>query len=963
MFKKRRIAPRMLVAVASTAPITHLYKTSPREAPGKAWWRVLFLVLLTALTGRLAYASTSLTTANLSANQVTLQITSANAGLASLTVLQGASVSCGTSAQIAAGQDSTGAAAGYIGSLTLASGVAGNYTVRNLAQSTAYTACIADAGGNIFSAGFTTTGETIGTTWTTVGAADFSASEAVWPTLAFAPDGTPYVAYEDCGNNCAPTVMKYNGTSWVLVGAAITNSNEGGYTSLAFAPDGTPYIVYQDCSNNCAVAVMKFDGSNWVAVGSESSNAGGGGFLSLAFAPDGTPYVAYEDCTNNCAATVIKYNGTSWALVGAADFSGSYVNYLSLAFAPNGVPYVGYTTDSEEQGGVATVMTYNGSSWSAVGAASLSATSTDYLSLAIAPNGTPYIAYEDCSNNCAATVMAYNGTSWALVGAADFSSVYTNFLSVAIAPDGVPYVAYDDCTNNCAATVMKFNGSSWVLAGAADFSVANIDTVNLAIAPNGTPYVAYMDCSNNCAATVQELGIPTPTATTSAATSITPASATLNGTVNDNGFATTASFEYGTTTSYGTTVAATTGGSIAAGTGATATAVSLTGLSASTTYHFRVDATYTNGTVNGSDLSFTTAAQTTQTISFTAPASPVNFTKGLTIPLSAQGGGSGNAVVFSLDATSTGTGTISGTKLIVTGAGTLVIDANQAGNASYSAASQVQQSVVVTAATQTINFTAPQSPVNFTKGLTIKLVAQGGGSGNAVVFSLDAASTGTGTISGTKLIVTGAGTLVIDANQAGNGNYSAASQVQQSVVVNKIAQVIDFTEPKSPEPFTKNLTIKLVAQGGGSGNAVVYSLDATSTGTGTISGKKLTVTGAGTLVIDANQAGNNYYDAAPQVQAAVEVDKIPQIIVFAQPKSPVTYHKGLVIPLVAHGGDSSAPVVFSLDGTSTATGTISGNKLTVTSAGNLVIDANQAATVNRSAAQQVQRKVVVTPAS
>jgi len=420
-------------------------------------------------------------------------------------------------------------------------------------------------------------------------------------------------------------------------------------------------------------------------------------------------------------------------------------------------------------------------------------------------------------------------------------------------------------------------------------------------------------------------------------------------------------------------------------------ALSATGGSSGNPVVFSVDGTSTGtGTISGKKLTVTGAGTlvidasqagsgnysaatlvqqsvvvtpASQTINFTAPISPVSYAKGLVILLSAQGGGSGNPVVFGFDNSSTGSGTISGKKLTVTGAGTLVIDANQAGNANYSAASQAQQSVVVNKIAQTINFIAPKSPVNFTKGLTIALSATGGGSGNAVVFSLDGTSTGTGTISGKKLTVTGAGTLVIDANQAGNANYGAASQAQQSVVVNKIAQTINFIAPKSPENFTKGLTLLLVAQGGGSGSAIVFSLDKSSTGTGTISGRKLTVTGAGNLVINANQAGNSYYAAAAQAQATVEVDKIPQVIVFTQPKSPVTYHKGLVITLHATGGVSGVPVVFSLDGTSTATGTISGNKLTVTSAGNLVIDANQAGTVNRSAAQQVQRTVVVTPAS
>ena len=99
---------------------------------------------------------------------------------------------------------------------------------------------------------------------------------------------------------------------------------------------------------------------------------------------------------------------------------------------------------------------------------------------------------------------------------------------------------------------------------------------------------------------------------------------------------------------------------------------------------------------------------------------------------------------------------------------------------------------------QTITFTQPTSPVVYSSGLTVALVATGGASGNAVVFSIDASSTGTGSISGNTLTVTGVGTLVIDANQAGNSSYSAAAQVQRSVVVTQTPQVINFTQPTSP---------------------------------------------------------------------------------------------------------------------------------------------------------------------
>jgi sugar lactone lactonase YvrE len=197
----------------------------------------------------------------------------------------------------------------------------------------------------------------------------------------------------------------------------------------------------------------------------------------------------------------------------------------------------------------------------------------------------------------------------------------------------------------------------------------------------------------------------------------------------------------------------------------------------------------------------TGAALTAQTINFTQPATPVTYASGLTIPLVATGGASGNSVTFSIDGSSTGAGSINGSTLNVTGVGTFVIDANQAGNSTYSAATQVQKSVVVTQAAQAINFTQPTTPVTYSSGLTIPLVATGGSSGNSIVFTIDTSSTGTGSITGgSTLNVTGVGTFVINANQAGNSNYAAATQVQKSIVVNAPPlPTFNVTSPTPPQ--------------------------------------------------------------------------------------------------------------------------------------------------------------------
>jgi hypothetical protein len=96
-----------------------------------------------------------------------------------------------------------------------------------------------------------------------------------------------------------------------------------------------------------------------------------------------------------------------------------------------------------------------------------------------------------------------------------------------------------------------------------------------------------------------------PKATTEPATSVKSTQATLNGTVDPEGVATSYWFEYGTTTSYGTKIPAT---AIEVGSGTSGVAVSRTptGLTPGTTYHYRVVAESEAGTADGADRSLTT---------------------------------------------------------------------------------------------------------------------------------------------------------------------------------------------------------------------------------------------------------------------------------------------------------------------------------------------------------------------
>ena len=106
-----------------------------------------------------------------------------------------------------------------------------------------------------------------------------------------------------------------------------------------------------------------------------------------------------------------------------------------------------------------------------------------------------------------------------------------------------------------------------------------------------------------------------PAVTTTAPSGVTTTTATLNGTINPNGLASTYHFEWGTSTSYGTNTTVTSAGS---GSTTINVNVGITGLAGGTTYHFRLVGVNAEGTTNGNDMSFTPGAAVVTTTAASA---------------------------------------------------------------------------------------------------------------------------------------------------------------------------------------------------------------------------------------------------------------------------------------------------------------------------------------------------------
>jgi len=219
-----------------------------------------------------------------------------------------------------------------------------------------------------------------------------------------------------------------------------------------------------------------------------------------------------------------------------------------------------------------------------------------------------------------------------------------------------------------------------------------------------------------------------------------------------------------------------------------------------------------------------------------------------------------------LNASSTAAGTFVYTPAagVVLGIGsqTLSVTLTPTDSNDYSTATSTVQ-LTVNATTQTISFTASST---MTYGcVPITLTATGGASGNPVTFSV---LSGPGSITGSTLIINGAGSVVVAANQAGNGTYAAATQVTQSIVVNPAPSAIAIASGASTVLAQNAVTLTAtVSSPAGIPTGTVSFLDGTTPlGPGTLSGGVATLTTSlltvGTHSISAVYSGGTNFVAA-----------------------------------------------------------------------------------------------------
>ena len=340
---------------------------------------------------------------------------------------------------------------------------------------------------------------------------------------------------------------------------------------------------------------------------------------------------------------------------------------------------------------------------------------------------------------------------------------------------------------------------------------------------------------------------------------------------------------------------------------------------------------------NRDDWDFTTTSKLPQTISLDEIPDKTFGDDPFALTATAS---SGLAVEYSL---LSGPAVLSGNEVTITGTGMVTIAANQPGDDDYSPAPEVTQAFTVNKGSQSISFDTIADKIFGDDPFEINASAS---SGLDVTYSV---VSGPVSISGATLTIIGAGVATIAANQAGDENYLAASEVTRSFTIEKADQVISI-DPISDklttdDPFDVSASVN-------SGLALTYQVS----GPANISGTTVTLDGSvGTVTITVDQVGNeNYNSASTSVSFGVNLSaKLDQTISF-EPLADKTFGDAPV-ELTA-SASSGLGVQYSVISGPVS---ISGTTVTIDGAGEAVIAANQPGDDDYNAATEVTRSFTI----
>ena len=271
----------------------------------------------------------------------------------------------------------------------------------------------------------------------------------------------------------------------------------------------------------------------------------------------------------------------------------------------------------------------------------------------------------------------------------------------------------------------------------------------------------------------------------------------------------------------------------------------------------------------------------------------------------------------------------SGQSIVVgfTGTGTVVLQAKQIASTNY-AAQTVQTSFNV----QAVPTLALPTIATQTYGTTPFSIAAHSSSPVAIAYSV---VSGPAVVSGSTLTLTGLGTVVLQASQAENATYIAATTQTSFTVLGKspnLTLASIASQPYSPSPIPLSATSL-------SPEPITYSV---VSGPAVVSGSKVTLTGLGNVVLRASQIAVSTFTAGTAQLSFTVTGASPNLALPSIPNqtygiSPIQLNPSTLSP---------GPITYVVSGPAT----VSRGALNVTGIGAVTVKANQAASGNFAAA-------------
>ena len=285
--------------------------------------------------------------------------------------------------------------------------------------------------------------------------------------------------------------------------------------------DNTPYIAFVGKADN-KVRVMKNENGSFSYVGSDAGESGTvtSGRFDFTVSNTGTPYFIYSDGSITepvkSSATVMSFNGSSWSNVGQPGIAGFVPSKVQIGAIGQEViaPMIVNANNSSYTKREVYASVYNGgwSTSSVINSANVEClTTTDNAAYLYTISAATY-KY---------SVAEYKNGTWNFLrneyleaGATQAPILMADAASIVATNDGTVYLlTADDAetgdTKDMRFRILKYSPatSDWTLIGGTTMSSVKANdshiSAKIAVAPDGTPFFAYTDYKGDTFAKVQ----------------------------------------------------------------------------------------------------------------------------------------------------------------------------------------------------------------------------------------------------------------------------------------------------------------------------------------------------------------------------------------------------------------------------------------------------------------------------